>query len=782
MKRIGVFSFLLFLALVVGACQRPLRLAPTPTPEPTDESRQVRGLGTLSGCSLGPQGGPWDSVHQFPRIIATDGDYLTNESDDEHLKHIARYDAVLWVLDWPYYNNALVTPPEDDPFGYVRGLNSGTKFIGTVHTYGLTGKYSPGAFPVRNAIYDAIDTANGATVPGGVDGWWARNTSGTRLSNLPSGYHVNWSSIDPDGVDGEYYAQWLATYLAGDDVWGATCNGDYCWDGLYFEGMDIPHGRTNFTQIDGNENGIQDLAPEEWNKCAVDTYQMDAYNEVFDSLAADGIDVVGAESFGGNLADGLDAPYHMGHASAYFNGRFPSNGWPSCSLNPHSNSGDFSYPTGNVWDYNMRIALEWQNAGALVVNMLDSDLASFYAPYVSGDAEIRRLVVISTLLTNGYSIPYENQNPYWYPCDECLVSSGGSSTINIADGGWLVCPLNDAVDADTGETMQEVIDASGSLNDRVWLRDYMNGRVYFNTKTTTQSVTVPAGFKRILANAGYGGDTTHNNGAVVSGTLSIDAYDGYVLVRDGAATPTPIPATATPTPTPTPTGTPPTATPTPTSTPTRTPTPTITPTPTGVPAPTATPTNTPLPCPTIAVTVDGSLAEWSGRPSQSLSASNAQYIYPAATPSAADLSAKVWIACSGANLMMAGVITDSVVLQPEGDLANGDAIEMLIDGLADDISRPGQDDHDLFVAPDGKALDYARPLLATVVARTTPGSNWRFEMSVPLSVIWTTLGSGDDIKITLGLWDRDAVTTPTPGAPAGPNQVMIGPRERWTIN
>lgn len=132
--------------------------------------------------------------------------------------------------------------------------------------------------------------------------------------------------------------------------------------------------------------------------------------------------------------------------------------------------------------------------------------------------------------------------------------------------------------------------------------------------------------------------------------------------------------------------------------------------------------------------------------------------------------------------MMAGVITDSVVLQPEGDLANGDAIEMLIDGLADDISRPGQDDHDLFVAPDGKALDYARPLLATVVARTTPGSNWRFEMSVPLSVIWTTLGSGDDIKITLGLWDRDAVTTPTPGAPAGPNQVMIGPRERWTIN
>ena len=109
-------------------------------------------------------------------------------------------------------------------------------------------------------------------------------------------------------------------------------------------------------------------------------------------------------------------------------------------------------------------------------------------------------------------------------------------------------------------------------------------------------------------------------------------------------------------------------------------------------------------------------------------------------------------------------------------------MEIAIDALADGINRPGQDDHDLFVSPDGRAMDYQVPVAATVVARTTPGSNWRFEMSVPLSVIWTGLGSGDDLDVILGLWDRDTTATPVPGAPAGPDQIMIGPPQNWTLN
>ena len=182
------------------------------------------------------------------------------------------------------------------------------------------------------------------------------------------------------------------------------------------------------------------------------------------------------------------------------------------------------------------------------------------------------------------------------------------------------------------------------------------------------------------------------------------------------------------------------------------------------------------------MTIDGNLAEWNGQPSQSLNGLNAQYLRPAATPSAADLSAKVWLACSGANLIMAGVITDSVILEPVGDLSNGDAIEIAIDALADGINRPGQDDHDVFISPAGRVRDYELPFGATVVARTTPGSNWRFEMSVPLPVIWAGLSSGDPIDTILGLWDRDTSATAVPGSPQGPDQVMIGPRQRWVIN
>jgi hypothetical protein len=399
-----------------------------------------------------------------------------------------------------------------------------------------------------------------------------------------------------------------------------------------------------------------------------------------------------------------------------------------------------------------------------------------------------RLLLLSTLLDNGYAQVHAGQTPGW--CDECGVNlSTGRSEKSLSATGYLGCPEDVARSVSTGKSLREIIAADGwaTLSDHVYYRDFTNGRVVLNPKPTAQTVNVGSGWKRIYSPLGQ---ITHNNGAVVSGNLTIPAMDGFVLLRDNNPTPTPFwTNTPTPTPTPTATATPtwtpggPTATPTPTPTATNTPTPTRTPTatPTATDTPTATPTPTATAgaaaCGALAVTVDGSLADWVAIATPMyLSSSNAAYIQPAATPSGADLSAAFWLSCSGDDIVIAGLITDTVVISGTGLLTVGDAALVRIDGRADGITRPGQDDHDLFVDPLGRLVDYNRPVPgATVVARTTPASNWRFEMSVPISQLWSLLTDGSTIGRTFGLLDNDGETTP------GPDQVMIGQPGQITL-
>lgn len=162
----------------------------------------------------------------------------------------------------------------------------------------------------------------------------------------------------------------------------------------------------------------------------------------------------------------------------------------------------------------------------------------------------------------------------------------------------------------------------------------------------------------------------------------------------------------------------------------------------------------------------------------------ARYLAPSdPTPSAADLSAAYWIACSGTDLLVAAVITDSIAINGVGEITVGDAAQILVDGLNDGITRPGQDDHDVFVNPAGTALAYNRPIPgATLVARATPASNWRFEIRIPFSSLWAGILPGSEIGYTIGLWDND--TTPTPNAlgtpgPDSVDRVMVG--SKWSI-
>ena len=772
-------------ALVIAGCARA---RPGPAPSPTPEELPAGLMFEGTGCADLNNGGPWCSA--FPRIIASDGSDVVSYSNDTWLRKRAGYHAVLLKPDWPHYNDYVTPPAEDDPWGYLLGLNPLLKFITVMPADRVSGgNCGTFAFPHKCAMYNAANTADGATAAG--DGWLAKYDTGALLPAMADGSRIiNW--IDPHVNGDTSYGPWLAEYYAA-EIWTDVCGtADHCWDGIYFEGMTTPHYRTNFADIDADENSETDRI--QWDKCTVNEHQLDGYNLFFDAgvLATAGITVAGGEFGLSGLTVFDDPTYTAGHASAIFNGSFGLETWPRCAINPHSGSGDAIVPDptgaagGNLWDYNMRAAIRAEDTNALNVLMLDEAiihdsawLAYFTGTDLENDNHARRFVLGSALLLNAYAVPRRDQVSEAYPCDECLVDvATGKAGSDIADLGWLGWPYYDALNED-GDTMRQVISNTLTLSGHIWTRQFNHGMVIFNANNTAQNVTIPAGFD-FVESTYADGDPVHNPGGSAGTTVSVPAWDAYVLVRDTAATPTPPP---TYTPTNTPSG--PVNTNTPTRTPTPTPTSTPTPTRTPTPTPTSVPTATAVPqaCATMAVTIDGSLAEWVGEPSQLLTAGNAQYIQPGATPSAADLSGRLWVACSGTKLIVAGIITDTVILEPVGDLTNGDAAEISVDALADGIVRPRQDDHDLFVSPAGRLRDYQYAVPgATVVAVQTPGSNWRFELSVPWAYVWPYIGSGDPLDTVLGLWDRDVATTPTPGAPAGPDQLMIGPRWSWTIN
>ena len=329
-------------------------------------------------CTDVVNGGPWNCDHQFPRIIASEGSDVVSYSNDTWLDIRARYNALMLKSDWPTYNNYSTKPAEDDPWGYLLGLNANLKFLAVLQMRQFATSYChiPLTFPNTCAIYTAISTANGATAAG--DGWYAVNSAGTRLSpgiTNPAPY-VNWSGLNPD-TPGTSYPAWLAAYYVA-NIKTAVCpvgSANLCWDGVYFEGMKIPHNEGSLVTIDADENGVEDIA--QWDKCTMNEHQMDGYNMFFDSMAYNSVDVAGGEFSLSGLEDALSNTYTAGHATANFIGSFGLEQWPRCLVNPNTASGENIVPDeagdpgGNLWDYNMRAAVRAEDLNMLNVLMLD---------------------------------------------------------------------------------------------------------------------------------------------------------------------------------------------------------------------------------------------------------------------------------------------------------------------------------------------------------------------------------------------------------------------------
>lgn len=603
----------------VASCAPPAQ-PPIGPIAPVEEELPAGGLGSGDGCTMldgriGWEGGLYTDVHQFPRIKMSNGNYVPSQNATTAVLDGLQYaDIVEFVADRAnWYANACTTIDTSD---YLRDRNPDIKLYGVYHAYGFVDAsvLNPTCNPfVYSKWADGYHTANNT----GGD-WYMRDTSGAVVMQNASGSTANqtwldWTDDQP-GMSTNNLPAWWGAHVTNSFA-PQECASASCWDGVILEAAGVPAASRGYLW-DVNRNGIRDYEEAGKGRAWVNAQTYAGWISAFNAIETG--TTLGIMTDGGwqpNPTGFNDLPAMRGDVDIAEDFEWPteatfvndcSNTWSNCPVAP---------PNAEWWAFHMRQYLTWQDTAgtgpntASYINAMGyySDIkdkiysgSTTWGTYLLSEAQYKRFLLASTLLDNGYAQIHAGQYGGW--CDECGVNlTTGRSELSHAATGWLGCPLDVARTTNTNATMRDVMATDWqALSDYVWKREFTNGLVVVNPGTTATTVNIGTGWKRIYSPSGA---ASYNNGAAVTGNLTIPAMNAYVLIRSGASTPTVTPTAttgSTPTPTPTRTATP---TPTHTATVTRTPTPTrtatSTPTWTATPlTPTATPTSTPTFVPT----------------------------------------------------------------------------------------------------------------------------------------------------------------------------------------
>ncbi|MCB0246848.1 MAG: hypothetical protein KDI12_25790, partial [Anaerolineae bacterium] len=377
------------LSILVACAPPPQPLPPapipaTPTPEPVRGVFDVRGVGSGTGCEVpldnhapGYNGGPYNALHEFPRLKFAEGDYCADTSaacfgsfSQAQLDLIALGDIVEFVLPVPDWSSTGFT--SFNPIDYVRSVNGDLKVFGLVHSYAQTDPWNLGTrtdMPQPWDIFDALQTANNALPP---STWWLLDRDGNRLQPWAAAGQAaqgrpNWQSVN--------WQAWISSYILGGDVWdGLLCNvGEstvHCWDGISFETIPPGHAYVGANAQDADRNGLTDWSETSKGRSWINSGFTSGMTTVIDNIQSDAtfISDGGAVMLDGGWQYG-SAGYnavsdYAGYANIVQDYDFPtlpaygltcSSFWSSCP-----NTG--AAPTGRQWDFHMGQAVRWEDA------------------------------------------------------------------------------------------------------------------------------------------------------------------------------------------------------------------------------------------------------------------------------------------------------------------------------------------------------------------------------------------------------------------------------------
>jgi hypothetical protein len=183
------------------------------------------------------------------------------------------------------------------------------------------------------------------------------------------------------------------------------------------------------------------------------------------------------------------------------------------------------------------------------------------------------------------------------------------------------------------------------------------------------------------------------------------------------------------------------------------------------------------------------LLEWSGATPVVVNSASAQRIQPATPaatytvtptgtppPQSADASGTFYCGYSGDNIIIGGALTDNVTTagttyNVTGSIGIGDSARITLDGASDGLADVGGDDHDLYIAPNGRVLDFDTTPISVTVATRQGASGWTFELLLDSATLEIDdLASGIRWGTVFHVYDADDATG---------IQHILTDRKRW---
>lgn len=476
------------------------------------------------------------------------------------INHIANLDEVDHLARFHY---SIINGQQGRGSGFVTAVAdwiSRAKAINPDHIfYHYTDMQETGqndaSVPNQKLLSETGPTGNGGTwTP---NDWFARTTSGAKISLFPGLDIVNPTvDVTPDS-DGLIYPEWYA------DRETAGSFDPHNASGLVLHLYDdvVDHKlRTNNTDL--NRNGVNDRQNSDWNlpgsegQISAEKYRQ-GHRIFSDRMIANTPGMLSTGNFttwaGEYTSPNPDdaPPIHTFYEGAFHGGinegqsiAPPSQAtfagvYSDGTINP--TFGSFRLAQNNHM-YVLRHTLAPRHVlNQWAVEIQPDSLNPVVGTHITPKAmAVARWAICSTLLDDGYvyvtnvNIKFDS-SPHF---DE--YGTYNTSTTGLSKG-WLGQPVDAAQSVKEDITKQSSVWLGSDLNG-IFKREFDNGLVLLNsTKSVTGSITIPvfAGANEANGELEAGKwrrfqgfqDPNHNNGQVVNSNLSINSIDAIILVR-----------------------------------------------------------------------------------------------------------------------------------------------------------------------------------------------------------------------------------------------------------
>jgi Hypothetical glycosyl hydrolase family 15 len=353
----------------------------------------------------------------------------------------------------------------------------------------LLGNYtSLNELHVTGADADLIAKVTSERGPNGVGDWWAYDHTGAHVSSYPGNDTVNYTELTTPDANGYHWPEWLARRDS--SASGAIGDGA-AWD-MWF--CDNNFYRPRVT-ADWNRDGV-DEAPGATSASTSDAWSRNGELAYYNT----------AKSLRPNM-------YIVANSDSDLSGvAYPPNYGPFPEYKNVLHGAMLEALIGETWSAESRGGFSWMMSWyhGVFTNLLAPKIVIFNLHHnVSTDYQTLRYALSACLMDNGY-FQSNNSSGYttqfmWYDEYDCAGTKSSK---------W----LGKAIDPPQ----------TAPWSNGVYMRRFTGGLALCNPKGNgSQIVTPPSGYTRFSGTQA----PTINNGAAVTGTVTLADRDGLLLVK-----------------------------------------------------------------------------------------------------------------------------------------------------------------------------------------------------------------------------------------------------------